>query len=66
MGVQEAAESLMKMEPEPVTFFSDSQAALISLASMKIKDRVVAKCSETLNLLGRSREVTLKWVKAYL
>ena len=66
IAIQKAAESLLTMEAKPVTIFSDSQAALASLANMKVKDNATASCSSLLNQLGHTREVTLKWVKAHV
>ena len=54
------------MDRQSVTIFSDSQAALGSLAALKVSDKTVADCIEKLNLIAIDREVTLKWVKAHV
>ena len=48
-----------------VTFFSDSQAAIAALTNLKIKHQTVANCINSLNLLAKTKEVNISWVKAH-
>ena len=49
-----------------VTFFSDSQAALLSLDHHIIKSLTVLDCHNNLNLLAKTCKVTLRWIKAHV
>ena len=65
LAISKACDMLYEMPPTDVNIFSDSQAALKSLNSLKIKSSTVEKCVEKLNLLGNERKVTLLYVKAH-
>ena len=64
-AIHKCCELLSKMEPEPVTIFTDNQSALVSLAQMTGKSTVVQQCIDSLNKLAKSRSVTIKWIKAH-
>ena len=58
--------SIMTPELKFVKIFSDSQAALRSLANWKIKSKLVYDTMETLNALANScLRVELVWIKAH-
>ena len=65
VAIEQASIQLQEMGVQKVTIFSDSRAAISSLAALKIKSQTVAKCIDKLNLLGSQCEVTIKWVKAH-
>ena len=65
LAISRACDMLYEMPPIDVNIYSDSQAALQSLISLKIKSSTVEKCVEKLNLLGNERKVTLHYVKAH-
>ena len=66
LGIQKAAERLMNHNAKSITFFSDSQSAISALAGWKIRSKTVSNCIETLNALGRDRNVTIKWIRAHV
>ena len=64
-AIHKACKLLKGMGTKNVTIFSDSQSALSALAGVKIKSKVVKNCIDSLNELGNTSEVKLKWVKAH-
>jgi ribonuclease HI len=48
-----------------ITIYSDSQAAVKALQGNKLLTRSVLECSNRLNELGRTNEVSLKWIPAH-
>ena len=65
MGIQKACEALYELDGFSCTIFSDSQSALMALASPTVKSKAVKNCIKQLNFLGSQKIVTLKWVKAH-
>ena len=59
--------SVISGEPdvEGITIFSDSQAAIKAVASLRIRSETVNQCVNALNTLGQLTDVTLQWVKAH-
>ena len=51
--------------PRRVIIYSDSQAALQALNASSVKSRLVAQCIDSLNALGASVHVHLRYVKAH-
>ena len=64
-AIQKCAEKVADENCSHVTIYSDSQAALAALENHKIKHKSVDDCAKSLNNLGLSKYVTLKWVKAH-
>ena len=65
MGITKACEALYEEDGFSCTIFSDSQSALMALASPTVKSKAVKNCINKLNNLGSQKLVTLKWVKAH-
>ena len=64
-AISQACKSLCEIVTPRVTIFSDSQAAISSLNSLKVKSKTVLNCIRQLNLLGNNCQVDIKWVKAH-
>ena len=64
-AIAQACNSLCEIVTPRVTIFSDSQAAISSLNSLKVKSKTVLNCIKQLNLLGNHCQVDIKWVKAH-
>ncbi len=60
------SDNLANIPAGPLTFFSDSQAALLALNGASISSKVVNTCINNLNALGQSRTVILRWIKAHV
>jgi ribonuclease HI len=48
-----------------ILIFSDSQAALKALSSLKVTSGLVAECRDALSALASSNEVTLMWLPGH-
>jgi ribonuclease HI len=48
-----------------ILIFSDSQAALKALSSLKVMSRLVAECLDALSVLANQNEVILIWVPGH-
>ena len=65
LAIQKCAEYIA-LEPFPeVIIYSDSQAALAALTSLKITHKTVQNCISALNEASNHMKVTLAWVKAH-
>ena len=64
-AIHKACELLMEKSTEKVTFFSDSQSALLALAGVKVQSKTVENCIEKLNELAKTSHVELKWVRGH-
>ena len=49
-----------------MTIHTDSQAALLSLNKHKIENSLTKKAIEELNLLGQTRYIQIRWIKAHV
>ena len=67
-AIREAADYLLPTGDQRlmVTFYVDSQAAILALDSNLVKSRVVWDCIESLNALGRKTQISIRWVKAHV
>jgi len=65
-AIHQAAARLVEIQAESVTFFVDSQAALLALDKTVSSSHSVKECVNSLNLLGTKMKVTLRWVKAHV
>jgi len=57
---------LQEPEVEKVIIYSDSQAAIKAVVSLRTRSHMVNQCVEALNSLGQRVDVTLQWVKAHV
>ena len=64
-AIHKACDLLMEKSTDKVTFFTDSQSALLALAGVKINSKTVEKCIDKLNELAKTRNVELKWVRGH-
>ena len=68
MAIQKCAEVLANEEVHEAIIYSDSQAALGALTSLKIQHKSVEKCIKTiktLNGVAMDMKLTLAWIKAH-
>jgi len=56
---------LQEPEAEEIIIYSDSQAAIKAVVSLRTRSHMVNRCVEALNSLGHLTDVTLRWVKAH-
>ena len=65
-AIQKCAEALAEEEfISEAIIYSDSQAALSAITSLKIKHKTVQNCISALNNVSKEKKVTLAWVKAH-
>ena len=64
-AIQKASEILREIDTDSVTIFTDSQAALNALAKMQVDSKLVQNCVLELNILGKTKDVEIKWVKSH-
>ena len=65
-AIQKAAEALLIYEDcDPITFFIDSQAAILALVGHTFTSRTVKECFDVICKLANTHTVTLSWVKAH-
>jgi len=64
----ECLTSIISREPdaEGVIIYSDSQAAIKAVTSLRTRSHTVNQCVNALNSLGHLTDVTLQWVKAHV
>ena len=60
-----AARSMMDFNNRNIVIFSDSQAAILALASWEFKSKLVIQCVQTLNMLGATNTCTIEWVPGH-
>ena len=66
LGIKAACDDITNsMNLKEVTFFSDSQAAIAALNDLKVKSKTVLSCVKSLNFLGQSCKIQIKWIKAH-
>ena len=65
LAIQKCAEFLALEPFSEVIIYSDSQAALAALTSLKISHKTVQNCISALNEASQYMKVTLAWVKAH-
>ena len=65
-AIQKASGILRDIDTDSVTIFTDSQAALNALAKMQITSKVVQNCILELNILAKTKDVEIKWVKSHI
>lgn len=49
-----------------ITFYVDSQSALLALEQRQVRSKLVLECIESLNILGRETQVSLRWIAAHV
>ena len=64
-AIQKASEILREVDTDSVTIFTDSQSALNALAKMQVDSKLVQNCVLELNILGKTKDVEIKWVKSH-
>ena len=64
-AIHKACDLIKEKGSNRVTFFSDSQSALLALAGVKVQSKTVKNCIEKLNELAKETQVELKWVKGH-
>ena len=64
VGIHRACLELSKYEGD-VTIFTDSQASMDAISTLKTKSSTVANCVRELNNLASGRKVQIKWVKSH-
>lgn len=57
--------SLLDTRNQTIRFFSDSQAAILALASWEFKSKTVIECVNLLNILGTNNICTVEWVPGH-
>jgi ribonuclease HI len=65
-AIREAAENLLDSDTDTVTFYVDSQSALLALDKWFSESHLVRECKAMLDRLSENKAVTLKWVKAHI
>ena len=65
MAIHKLCEELLELGPPRATIYSDSQAAIKSLISLRTESKTVHECIQSLNLLGRRTDIEIKWIKAH-
>ena len=64
-AIHKACELLNDFRAKSITIFSDSQAAIAALAGFKVNSKTVENCIDSLNQLGTTSNVEIKYVKAH-
>ena len=64
-AIHKACDLIKEKVTDKVTFFSDSQSALLALAGVKVQSKTVERCIENLNALSETTQIELKWVRGH-
>ena len=64
-AIDRSCHLLRELNTKCVTIFSDSKSGLQAISGIQIKSKVVKNCVDSLNELGKTCKVELKWVKGH-
>ena len=64
-AIDQSCQILKNLETKSVTIFSDSQAGLAALAGTHADSKVVKNCINSLNELGKTCQIELKYVRGH-
>jgi len=65
-AISAACLELAEISATSVTFYSDSQAAIMALDNHEVRSQTVKDCIQDLNRLSRTKAITIRWVKAHI